>query len=108
MRFQRILRRLTAVLLFVTVATPCMELLDRWDTVGGVSSDTEIHVFCWVLTISLILVVAMLLGRLFLRAMGRQTATSGLIFTLPFRLNGHIFFDYANGPTISPPVPLRI
>lgn len=66
----RILRSLTTVLLLATVGTPLLELLDRWDAVAGLARDTEMHVFCWVLAISLILIVVHGLSRMFFRALG--------------------------------------
>lgn len=106
---RRILQTLTAFLVVATVATPLMELLDRWDVAGGLGNDTEMHVFCWVLGISLILTVVYGLSRLFLHTL------SCLMESAPAQVSAYALpspacwaFAGIHLPTCSPPLPLRI
>lgn len=108
MRFRHALRCCTAVLIVLTVATPWMELMDRWDIAAGPGRDTEIHVFCWVLVLCLILTAALICSRVsLLRIRG---ALRMLQFVVPVRRSfcRHELRDRLVPPDTSPPVPLRI
>lgn len=104
----RILRSLTTVLLLATVGTPLLELLDRWDAVAGLASDTEMHVFCWVLAISLILIVVHGLSRMFFRALGRLRGSTLLAPVRQSPQSASISLFLFQLPPGSPPTILRI
>jgi len=108
MKLRPILQSLTVLLIFAALATPCMEWFDRWDTAAGLSSDTEIHVFCWILAISLIFATTVIFSRMFLYRMSVLTAVARLAVALGAPASCSLAFIYVQPVNCSPPLPLRI